>query len=216
MRERLRDKPFKFLSDHVSQTTLKRHVMQSSESIADLEMYAHVDSEHPNPDVFFKVKNHSPGRSPCFSPGEEKIIVEAATYYAYNNTPLSRICLLNLTQDFVESLPECRGGKIRFKDNGPITTRPYSFLKRNPTLDIQRGACLKEKQEAAISWAVLSKYFVRVEMLMERYRINHPRYIFNVDESGFSAKKLVEKQRACSWSSYSSKANRFRNCGCQE
>lgn len=199
VRERLKENtPFKLLSSKYSipQTTIKRHVLKNADSIADVQMYASGEwQDHSDPDLPFSTKVEARGRNPSLTQEEEKLISDTILYFGDNNTPLSRKCVLDLVQDFVRSLPPERQATIPFKDGRPTFTWLYSFLDRNTQVKTQRRECIEEKRINAISPATIAKHFVRAETLCDRYHIEDPRFIFNVDESGVSAKVLLDKSK---------------------
>lgn len=105
--DKIRDnKPYKLLAKQydIPETVLKINVMKEAQSVADQEMYSTSDwqdhdGDHPDPDGLFQIKTDPRGRPTILKPHEEKVIAEAAQYFAENQTPFSSKCFLDMVQD---------------------------------------------------------------------------------------------------------------------
>lgn len=130
-----------------------------------------------------------PGRKPCLLPEEEKLIVNAALWFADNGTPLSKEGLKDAIELFVKRLQLSRRTKLPFKNGIPGKHFIDLFVKRTPALSMRRRANLERARADAMSPCNVAVHFARLRKIYREFKIKCASQIFNIDESGFSTRK---------------------------
>ena len=134
-----------------------------------------------------------PGRPQFLHEDEEDLIAEAATYFARNNTPLTRQNLCELTKHLAQMMPSARRRRVPFLTRPLSKARLNGFLHRRPGLSVQAVRCLASDRLKLITCANVAEHISRVQEAMRHFRIYNPHFIFNLDESGVSFKNMARR-----------------------
>ena len=129
-----------------------------------------------------------PGRRPCLSSGQEKMIEDAILDCADRGFPLSHADIADMVQVFVLRLPKHVRERLPFKNNRPGPDFVRSFLKRHSKIRMRRRAALEQKRKTAMSPHNMAMHFARLKKAYTRFEIVSPAQVFNIDESGVSTR----------------------------
>ncbi|CDF33433.1 unnamed protein product [Chondrus crispus] len=130
------------------------------------------------------------GRKPVLFTEEEQTIKKAALEFSRNGTPLSRECLKDLVQMFVNSLPLSHQNALPFKDTRTGDSFVRNFLNRHKERSLKRRANLEKPRADAMSPVTMAEHFARLHQVYREYKITSAQQIFNLDESGFSMRTV--------------------------
>ena len=135
-------------------------------------------------------KQRSPGRPCPLGRSHELVIAQAVRYFADNSTPLTKQGVLDLTKQYIDMLPLHEQKKAGFHNNRPSLKFCDNFLARH-ILESRSVRQVEDSRVDAITMEKVTEHIARVQAAMDRYHINDPRFIFNMDQTGSSFEKII-------------------------
>lgn len=135
------------------------------------------------------------GRPPFFTAEEEDAIVDAMGVWAAQGLLLTADTLRLLLKDYIKGMDAARveQAKSYFGPDASPGRRWFDlFVRRHPTLKPVKPSSLEASRSKAASPEAVAKTFGALSFLAEKLQINHARQVYNMDESMFDAKELLE------------------------
>ena len=113
-------------------------------------------------------------------------------YCDKNLTPLSKRGVLDLAAHVSHLFPVPVGTSPRL-ENDKTTSLSWlnGFLVRHSNIDVKPLQGIECKRTDAVTMGHIGEHISRVKAALMRYNIREPRFIFNLDESGASFKKVT-------------------------
>ena len=135
-----------------------------------------------------RIIKKKPGRPPCLGGHNENLLVSAILDCAGRGFPLSMSDISDMAQLIVSRMPESQRNRLPFRENRPGPEFVRAFLKRNKNIRMRRRAPLEQRRKMAMSPEVLAAHYARLKNAYKHYKILSPAQVFNIDESGVSAR----------------------------
>lgn len=126
---------------------------------------------------------------------EEKIIAETAYEFQKYGTPLTRDLVLDLASTPIRSLPVYRRKQMGFKGDRSDLCWLRGLIVRHRNLSVKTSVDHENERVDAMSPHNVAQHFARIRYLLNKYDIQDPTKVFNIDECGFSVKGMTWGRR---------------------